>query len=272
MPYSKFSNEPNREYWFQIWRSIDPIELAKRLSVYRGPLDKIIRNYFSKNEPILDGGCGLGQWSIYLAARGYDVTSLDFDEQTIKRLKKIKPEINWRVGYVQNLPFEDNQFGGYLLLGVIEHLQYDIMRAIDEAFRVLKDSGTLIVSVPFYSPFRKFARLYHKVDESKPFYQYYFEQNELIDLLSKSGFEVIDSLKIDPVLGLFGELPYIGQLYVSAQRTLVPARRKKEIHNPIIAHSPTSLYSILKTIHDPINESPFMCKIFAHMIVMVCKK
>ena len=55
------------------------------------------------------------------------------------------------VASVYELPFKDGEFDTVLCMSVLEHLEEPI-RAIKEMRRVLKNGGTMIVSVPFMFP------------------------------------------------------------------------------------------------------------------------
>ena len=43
---------------------------------------------------ILDGGCGMGEWTVFLAQQGFDVTGLDISEATIARLGTWFPHVH----------------------------------------------------------------------------------------------------------------------------------------------------------------------------------
>ena len=47
---------------------------------------KYLLDYLPKDAPILEAGCGLGAWVVYLSERGYDVSGVDDDLHLIEAL------------------------------------------------------------------------------------------------------------------------------------------------------------------------------------------
>lgn len=95
---------------------------------------------------VLDIGCADKLFKSYIS-NNCKYIGLDYYE-TASSLYESKPEI---YGDAQNLPFRDNFAETITLLEVLEHLP-DPNKAICEAYRVLKNDGVLIVTVPFLYP------------------------------------------------------------------------------------------------------------------------
>src|SRR6266513_1057470 len=89
---------------------------------------------------ILDVGCGPGYVSAAAAKRGATPIGLDFSREMIAIAKKMYPQIEFREGDAQNLPFADASFDRVVANFALLHLA-DPARACAEACRVLKPGG-----------------------------------------------------------------------------------------------------------------------------------
>lgn len=108
-----------------------------------------IEKYIRAGDKILDIGAGAGEYSLYFAEKGFEVSALELAESNINAFrKKIKPhhKINLDKGNAVDLSkYADKSFDIVLLFGPLYHLhnEEDRQRCIAEAKRVCKDSGTL---------------------------------------------------------------------------------------------------------------------------------
>ncbi len=100
---------------------------------------------------ILDVGGATGAFSFWLSSLGHSVNLIDFTPKHIsiaqehEKSKEIKLA-SMIVGDARELPFDDEQFDLVLLMGPLYHLaqKMDRIKAIKEAFRVLKPNGRII--------------------------------------------------------------------------------------------------------------------------------
>jgi ubiquinone/menaquinone biosynthesis C-methylase UbiE len=116
----------------------------------------------------LDAGCGTGDFIPDLVARKGTVTALDFADEMIEQSRTrmarrgLKTRVEFVVGDVTSLDFDDNVFDAIIGVGLIEYLT-DYRAALQEFHRVLKPGGIVIVTVPsIVSPFMAYETLVPK--------------------------------------------------------------------------------------------------------------
>ena len=98
---------------------------------------------------ILDIGAGTGKYSVALAQEGYDVTAVELVRYNLGILKQKGSTVKAMQGNSLNLKkLADNQFDVTLLFGPMYHLFSfeDKVRALEEAKRVTKVGGTILVA------------------------------------------------------------------------------------------------------------------------------
>lgn len=110
---------------------------------------KYIEQYLQPNAKILDIGAGAGEYSLYFAKNGYDVSAIELADNNIKAFKN-KITANCPVvltqGNAMDLSiYDDKSFDIVLLFGSLYHLhnEADRQKCISEAKRVCKDNGVL---------------------------------------------------------------------------------------------------------------------------------
>ena len=94
----------------------------------------------------LDLGCGLGRHSILFAKNGYKTSAFDLSEYGVNRTKEWADKegltLDYKVGDMLNLPYDDASFDCILCMNVISHTDTQGMKkVIKELKRVLKDKG-----------------------------------------------------------------------------------------------------------------------------------
>jgi len=103
---------------------------------------------------ILEVGCGVGDFAIYLSSLNADVIAVDFSETAIKMAKQKaeyhRSDVEFQVADAELLPFSDESFDLIFSCECIEHLNSP-QNALSEFYRVLKTSGKLIITTENYS-------------------------------------------------------------------------------------------------------------------------
>ena len=108
-----------------------------------------IDKYLKEGDKILDIGAGAGEYSLYFARRGYEVSAIELADANIAAFrKKLRPED--QIDLVQGNALEltryaDKTFDIVLLFGPLYHLKSDAdkQKCISEAKRVCKDGGKI---------------------------------------------------------------------------------------------------------------------------------
>lgn len=182
---------------------------------------------------MLEGGCGMGNYVSYYTARGFNVIGLDFAQKALKTLRTRQPHVKLCGGDVSRLPFADKTFDLYYSGGVVEHFEGGAEESLEEARRVLKDDGVLLISVPYYSPLRRALTPFRKdewrrVHESsidgrevitgKKFFQYAYRAGEFENMLLGTGLKTVEKQGYAVLWGLY-ELPFMSRDGNSEVRT-----------------------------------------------------
>jgi len=104
---------------------------------------KLIEEIIPRN--ILDVGCGLGLDYVMYKKHypNIEYHGIDICEGFIKENKKNFPEADFRVAWIQDLPFEDNSIDLVTCRGVLEHIP-EPESAIKEMARVSRNSVAII--------------------------------------------------------------------------------------------------------------------------------
>ena len=98
---------------------------------------------------ILDIGCGRGALARALIKRGFAVAGIDVTEALLDEARDAAPEATFTVGVAEDLPFEPRSFDAAVFLNSLHHVPVARMAdALDEARRVVKAKGTLLVVEP----------------------------------------------------------------------------------------------------------------------------
>jgi len=190
--------------WNTFWdkTSIDD-ELAEVKNDYPRMLHVILDNS-NQDSVVLEGGCGLGKFLFFLREKGYkNLIGVDITDKPLQLIKKRDSSIVVKNGDVNQLPITNNSVDMYLSMGVIEHFEEGPQHSLNEAMRVLKKNGILILAVPYQNLYRGTIRKYVTMpllkilkpsfrNKNRVFYQYYYSKKDLINFFQQSSFEIID--------------------------------------------------------------------------------
>lgn len=137
-----------------------------------------------KGLKISDVGCGAGRWMEELEKifPKNEVWGVDKEPEAISFCKK-RGLKNLKIGLAEKLPFSDTHLDLLTCLDLLEHVSDD-EKAISEFYRVLKQGGLLILSVPSY---QKLFSYWDKMLDHKRRYSI----GQIKNLLENQKFKVI---------------------------------------------------------------------------------
>jgi ubiquinone/menaquinone biosynthesis C-methylase UbiE len=139
--------------------------------------------------PILDVGCGRGEWVRFLHRRGYEAIGLDYSPEMIEANRARTPACRWLVGRSQAIPLPDVDWRHHLV-GRHRTRPDGPQAALLEFHRVTKPGGAIVVTVPVDSPFQRAASKAH-FPAGTHFFQYFFTADELVREVRQAGFDPV---------------------------------------------------------------------------------
>lgn len=96
----------------------------------------------SRGSRVLDVGTGPGLVAAAVVARGGEVIGVDFSETMLEEARRRYPEIEFRQGSADDLPFADGAFDTVVSNFMVHHLGRP-EQALREAYRVLRPGGRI---------------------------------------------------------------------------------------------------------------------------------
>jgi SAM-dependent methyltransferase len=232
------------------------------------PVTPYIFKYFSKEDRLLEAGCGSGRYVYYLKNLGYDITGIEINQKTVDVLNELHPDLDIIQGDVRKLPFSDESISGILSLGVIEHVIEGLDGPIKEMHRVLRKGGYALVIVPSFNFVRRIKYMlgvYHimgllrysslvriifgkaplRFDGAEKkltnktkfkrwrilgeFLEYRLTKDQFETELKKVGFSIVESVPVSLIDGVYHEF---GRLFVSLKNhTFYPNAAGRWLNN-----------------------------------------
>ncbi|MFH1088500.1 MAG: class I SAM-dependent methyltransferase [Patescibacteria group bacterium] len=160
---------------------------------------KLLRPYLKSTPLALEVGCGTGLILRHLPAGS---VGLDLNPRNLERLKKYVPEAKGQLCDVEEgIPYPDATFDLVVAAEVLEHLIYP-EKVISEIFRVLKNGGVLVGSVPRNSLFWKLRFLsitYHSNTKHYKIKEPFHNEMSVDDLKNLLGTS-FNQIKVHPTI------------------------------------------------------------------------
>lgn len=147
-----------------------------------------------KNMNVLDAGCGTGYGSLLMSQNALSVTGIDISHETVEWCNEhysAQQNLKFIQASLDSLPFNDSEFDCIVIFEVIEHVDKNIQNMfLKEAKRVLKPSGTLIISTPnksIYTDKSGYHNPYHISEFYLDDFKNYLKQEfEIVKLYNQS--------------------------------------------------------------------------------------
>lgn len=203
------------EKYFRRYLRMGPIALALWRSVEARHLATI-----PLKRPILDIGCGFGEFAIAFFDKPADV-GIDTSAKDLEVAKKTKKYKKLVLGDARKMPFKDGSFSSVISISTFEHI-LNPKQLLKETYRVLKPGGIMAITLEtdevdkntFYRPafkrigFGKFSDLCSRMYNTLYHRHTLSSKNYWRKLVKDTGFEIIESrdiisLKVTKLFDIF---------------------------------------------------------------------
>jgi O-antigen chain-terminating methyltransferase len=122
-------------------------DIKSRVAVYL-PLVKAASKA-TGTAPVLDVGCGRGEWLELLTDSGIPATGIDSNIAMAQRCRDLKLDVMEGDGVAHLRSLESASLTAVTAIHIIEHLPFgDLLSLFAEAFRVLRPGGVIIFETP----------------------------------------------------------------------------------------------------------------------------
>jgi SAM-dependent methyltransferase len=196
-------------------------EYARRLAdeLEHKPLDRRLLDRFAGAVrgvgPACDLGCGPGQVARYLHERGVPVVGVDLSPVMVEEARRRNEGIDFRVGDLRSLEFEEGAFAGVVAFYSLIHVpRPEVGVALGEMWRVLRPGGLLLLA------FHVGDETVHRDEwwgEPVSVDFHFYRTAAMVPLVRAAGLDVVDVVERGP----FPEVEY------PSRRAYIFARRRE---------------------------------------------
>lgn len=146
-------------------------------------------SFLPKNSRILDVGCGPGNISKYIMAKGFSSEGIDLSKEMIKIAKSKVPNAVFNVMDMRQLTYVKNTFDGIILAYSLIHIpSEEIQKTLQGFYRILKKKGFILIIA-------QYGKADQIVDEplraGEKIFINFFTKERINSFLKDAGFETV---------------------------------------------------------------------------------
>jgi SAM-dependent methyltransferase len=163
----------------------------------RKNMDKVVLDWFAtqipNNEVVLEIGTGPGEVSGYLDNLGIKCIGTDISPVMIENAKRNFPYIMFEVQDFFDITYPENTFYGVVgFYAIVNYHPDDLLPIFKNIKRVLKENGLFLFTFHVFEGERKtYVEKFLEKEGSKLTF-YYYEVDEIKNIVENLGFEIVD--------------------------------------------------------------------------------
>ena len=230
---------------------------SQSTSKFTGPVESLVRlgnklrarailKYLEtdrgKSAPILDVGCGRGEFLKELSRQGMNCWGTDIAD--FKQLEST-PGIRFFQGPLTSAPFEAASFEAVSIWHVLEHTP-DATQVLSQIKKILKPGGVLAIAVPHFESFQSKLFRGHWFHLDLPRHLFHFSKKTLLELLKERDLEILKVSTQSWEQNLYG--------FVQSSLNVLMGNRY-----------PNHLYSLLKSGNPTLSQSKRLVYLVAYL-------
>ena len=164
--------------------------IEKFLDFFRYKRSSSLCKHLKDGAKILDIGCGNGRFLLYLLKFGdFGLFGIELESNSARRAARI-PQINLKIGEIEENDYPNSTFDAVSMIHVFEHLKQP-QKTLKIISDIIKKDGVLIISFPNISSFQSklFKGKWTHLDP--PRHLFFFSPEDFVPLMEGYGFELV---------------------------------------------------------------------------------
>jgi ubiquinone/menaquinone biosynthesis C-methylase UbiE len=159
---------------------------------------QVVKKCLTNNsKTILDIGCAEGFATNFIIDKNTFVVGIELNFDYLLIAKSKVKGVFFINASIDHLPFRDNYFDGVSILEVLEHLPSELQhRGLQEANRVLRSSGIMVISVPYKEQIISTNCIHCKKDTPLYGHLHELDENKVSAILPEKSFNLVEQYNI----------------------------------------------------------------------------